>query len=214
MTIEPPGRMDLESAVRDGIRDCIDYLNASSDSFALASLRKWARLLTDGENPKGWPVVFRGGRGLYGTLRTIYEAIAHAGTGGDALRGLYADFLDEAAGVLGRDALKTSARGYRELAGRWRALAEAVLPDEVDAFKKTRALLDEREAILKKKASDGLAAIAPLNDALHKLEHELNDAFPLDETATGHLLAEMQDRVAEIYSLEKSALTVLQEAAF
>ena len=77
-----------------------NILGASSTSFALPAIRKWARLMTDVKNKKGWPTVFSGGRGLYGTLRTVYEGIEHIGTGGGGLRGMYADFLDEAASFL------------------------------------------------------------------------------------------------------------------
>ena len=77
MVVEPKESFDLQDAIRAGLRDCVEYLGSSSTSFALPAIRKWARLMTDNNNSKGWPTVFNNGIGLYGTLRTMYEGIEH-----------------------------------------------------------------------------------------------------------------------------------------
>jgi hypothetical protein len=210
MMVEPPGQVDLETAVAAGIRDCVAYLGGSSTSFALPAVRKWARLMTDEKNVKGWPVIFEGGRGLYGTLRTVYEAIEHLGNGGGALRGLYADFLVEAAAVLGRNELKETAALYRELHDLWRGLAQAVLPERVDVFRETRELLDRREALRRELGGEGLEDIRPLSDALHALKGELNDAFPMNGSETAALFAEIRDHLEAIYNAEMGALSSLR----
>jgi hypothetical protein len=79
-----PHAIALENAIIDGIRDCVNYLGAKSDTFALPAIAKWAKLMTDTKNPKGWPVVFRKRNGLYSTLTSIYEGIAHRGSDGAA----------------------------------------------------------------------------------------------------------------------------------
>ena len=101
----------------------------------------------DTKNSKGWPNVFRNTKGLYGVLRTIYEAIEHLGTGGGGLRGMYAEFLDEAATSLGNDDLKSVASLYRELHQRWNTLAQTVLPEHIDSFKITKEMLNKRAAL-------------------------------------------------------------------
>ncbi len=212
LVVHPTGTFDLEKAIRAGLIDCVEYLGASSTSFALPALRKWGRLMTDPKNAKSWPRVFDGGRGLYGTLRTVYEGIELIGTGGGGMRGLYADFLEEAASVLDKSDLKEPAAHYRALGERWSALAHAALPDHVDAFKTTRELLDRRAAILQEQGSEGLAAIAPLNDTLHELKGRLNPNFPLGESETALLLAEIQSHLENIYHAEKEALAALENA--
>jgi hypothetical protein len=203
--------MNLESAIYEGLQDCVEYLGASSTSFALPALRKWARMMTDTKNKKGWPTVFRDGRGLYGTLRTLYEAIEHIGTGGGGMRGLYADFLNEAALILDNELLSDSAERYRALHEQWQALAQASLPDQLEAFKTTKDMLDRRAAILLEQGSEGLEAIRPLNDALHDLKGELNPKFPLNSSETAALLADIQSHLEGIYSAEKEALATLRE---
>ncbi|HET6444343.1 MAG TPA: DUF4872 domain-containing protein [candidate division Zixibacteria bacterium] len=212
MVVEPTGSFDLEVAIREGLQDCVDYLGSTSTSFALPSIRKWARLMTDIKNQKGWPTVFHDGRGLYGTLRTVYEAIEHIGTGGGGLRGMYADFLDEAAPILDNSDLKSTATKYRALHDQWRVLANAALPDHIDVFKTTKELLDRQAAIILDQGSDGLEEIKPLNNALHELKSELNPSFPLSDSETSVLLADIQSHLHGIYLAEKEALAALQIA--
>jgi hypothetical protein len=210
MTVEPKKDFDLEAAIRDGIQDCVDYLGAKSTSFALPSLRKWARMMTDEKNEKGWPTVHKNGRGLYGTLRTAYEAIEQTGSGGGGLRGVYADFLDEAADVLDNAALEDSAHSYRALQAEWSGLAQAVLPNEVAVFSQTKELLDRKEALILEKGSAAIEEIGPINDELHEIKGELNDDFPLDKAGRKELFQEMQSRLTRILEAEKAALAALE----
>jgi hypothetical protein len=212
MRVHPGGDYDLEQAVRQGLDDCVLYLGAKSDSFALPALRKWARHMTNAKNKKGWPKVHHGGHGLYGSLRTVYEGIMHIGTDGGGLRGLYADFLDEAGDLLGIDDFKTTAEHYRALHTRWHNLAQAALPDQVAAFKTTKELLDQRAEILKTSSSDGLEAITPINDKLYAIKGELNDDFPLNEAETHDLFADIQSHLEGIYQAEMEALGALRES--
>ncbi|HEV3398438.1 MAG TPA: BtrH N-terminal domain-containing protein, partial [Actinomycetes bacterium] len=48
----------LRRAVLDGLAEQVEHLGQRSDSFSLPAFRKWARLLTDPGNAKGWPKVF------------------------------------------------------------------------------------------------------------------------------------------------------------
>lgn len=211
MVVEPSGSCDLEAVVTAGIQDCIDYLGAKSTSFALPTLRKWARLMTDANHKKGWPNVFKDRRGLYATLRSIYEGVRHAGTGGDGLRGLYADFLDEAAPILGNGRMATASAAYRALGIKWMELAEAALPDEVEGFKVTKELLDRRAAINLEHGGESLTEIAPLNETLRDLELELNPAFPLSDSDTTELFDSIRKHLEDLYQAENEALEALKQ---
>ena len=194
------------------LRSHLEYLGGSSTSFALPALRKWARMMTDKKNKKGWSVVFKGGRGLYGTLRMVYESIEHTGTGGGGLRGMYADFLVEAADIMSADSLSPIAQDYRALADKWTGLAQAVIPDKVPEFEKTKALVDQRAQIWLKYASEGLEQLAPVNDELHAMKGALNVDFPLDAEATAALFSEIQERLFDLYESEKTALGKIEAA--
>ena len=99
----------LRSAVEEGLRLQVEHLSASSTSFSLPAWRKWARMTTDTRNAKGWPSVFADGRGIGSAMASIYTNAAD----GAHLRGLYAGFLEEAADLLARPALRDAAAAWR-----------------------------------------------------------------------------------------------------
>lgn len=212
MTVQPKSPIHFEVAISEGLQDHINYLGTSSTSFALPAIKKWGRLMTDTKNSKGWPNVFRNTKGLYGVLRTIYEAIEHLGTGGGGLRGMYADFLDEAATPLGNDDLKPVASLYRELHQRWSTLAQAVLPDHIDSFKITKEMLNRRAALRLEKGGFNSDDIRQLNDDIHYLKAEVDPIFPMSKAATSQLFAEIQSQLAAIFENEKETLAALQRA--
>ncbi|MDA0185245.1 BtrH N-terminal domain-containing protein [Solirubrobacter phytolaccae] len=114
---------DLREAVATGLALQVEHLSAKSDSFSLPAWRKWARMTTDTRNAKGWPTVFADGRGTASARASIYTGAAE----GARLRGLYADFLDEASALLGRD-LSVPAAAWREAAAAWEAIVDVALP--------------------------------------------------------------------------------------
>jgi hypothetical protein len=212
LLLEPrAGAFDLPAAVEAGLRDCVANLSAKSDSFSLPTLRKWSRLMTDTKNAKGWPVVFKTQRGLYTALKSIFEGIELAGNEGGGLRGLYAEFLDEAAGLLQRPALGQVAATYRALAGQWTTLAEAALPDTEPAFKETKRLLRQKQAALMQ-GEAGVAAAEPVTAQLADLGRRTSRDFPLDAPAVSALFNDLGERIAQLYAAENEALAELRAA--
>jgi hypothetical protein len=108
----------LVRAVESGLADQVEHLSSKSDSFSLPAIAKWARMLTDERNPKGWGQVFVDGRGLVEALVTAYEGVNQVGIFGGNLRSLYADFLKEASKITGRP-LGDAERAYRRAARSW-----------------------------------------------------------------------------------------------
>ena len=122
ITIDPERieLVDLRPAVEEGLRLQVEHLGSKSDSFSLPAWRKWARMTTDTRNKKGWPTVFADGHGVGSLRASIYANAAH----GAHLRGLYADFLDEAAELLGRE---LGASAWRAAAETWEAIVDRAL---------------------------------------------------------------------------------------
>jgi len=114
----------LRKAVRDGLAEQVEHLGRRSDSFSLPAFRKWARLLSSTGNAKAWPKVFADRVSLFDACLSVYENLEPtAGSGGGNLRGLYAQFLEEAAGLLAAPPLAEAAGAYREAATRWHQVA-------------------------------------------------------------------------------------------
>jgi hypothetical protein len=212
LLLEPPSHApDLPAAVEAGLRDCVANLSARSDSFSLPALRKWSRLMTDTRNAKGWPVVFKTRRGLYTALKSLFEGIELSGKSGGGLRGVYAEFLDEAAEVLQRPGLREVAGVYRALAEQWSSLAEAALPDKVATFQETKRLLRQKHAALMQ-GQAGVAIAEPLTVHLATLGRQTSQAFPLEAGGATALFADLSERLAALYAAENEALAKLQAA--
>lgn len=210
MTFEAPDAPDLEQAILAGIRDCVGHLSGPSDSFSLPALQKWARLITDGKNAKGWGTVFADRRGLFGALRSLYESVAPIGPDGGSLRALYADFLDEASTVT-RPALRQVAPLYRALARDWIALGDAALPASVGAFQPVRDLLAEKHEILRRCGHDGLPELRRVSSELAVRQAGLNAAIPLSDAEITRLFAELQTRLRQLHADEVAAIAALRE---
>jgi hypothetical protein len=75
-------------------------------------------MATDTRNAKGWPQVFADGRGVASAMASIYTG---AGNGAH-LRGLYASFLEEHAG------LPEAAEAWRRASDAWEAIVDLALP--------------------------------------------------------------------------------------
>jgi hypothetical protein len=200
--------IDLEAAIKEGIAYCVEHLGSGSESFSLPAIRKWARTMTDEKNKKGWPRVFQARRGLYSTLASLFEVIELQGEPG-GLRGLYADFLLEAAAVINKPGLKEPAGHYAALAAQWHALAEEALPDAVPQFRRAKLLLRERNDVLLQ-GGDAWRATQATSEELRALRTEGNLNFPLNDEEVAGLFATLQMRLLAIYKAEVEALEALR----
>jgi hypothetical protein len=210
LLVEHIGACDLRAAVLSGLQACAEHLSSDSDSFSLPTYRKWAKMMTDAKNKKGWPTLFRDRRGLYATLRSAFEGI-ELDVGAGALRGLYAQFLDEAAALLADDRLGVVAGQYRALTQRWHALAEAALPDDVPALAETKALLRQRHAATRL-GGDAWQSSRPITETLRTMSARYNLDFPMQDPAVQTLFAALQEHLYGLYEAEKSAHQALKDA--
>jgi hypothetical protein len=121
----PAGPADLPGAAAAGIADTwAGMLDPPMRNFGVPGLAKWAELLTAPRDPKGWPRLLAAPGRQHQLLTWLYDWVETADTGGGFFRSMYAEFLEEAAGPLGRPGLTTLAGSYRELATAWTVLAE------------------------------------------------------------------------------------------
>ncbi len=208
LQLTPNGNIDLVAAIKAGIADCIDHLSKPSESFSLPVLTKWAKLMTHPKDKKSWLIVFKERKGLYRTLRSVYEGIML--DSGGSLRPVYADFLAQAEPILAQPALKTASSAYHQVAGLWRDLANAALPDDVPAFKETKQLMQERYRLT---AANDMAGLALVMAKLREMEKTYNGAgFPLDDAGTTQLFESLQHGLNTVYDGEVAALATLKAA--
>jgi len=202
----------LRRAVRAGLAEQVEHLGQRSDSFSLPAFRKWARLLTGTGNAKAWPKVFADRVSLFDACLSVYENLEPAaGSGGGNLRGLYAQFLDEAAGLLGQPALGGAAAAYREAAARWHRVAEVALPADREPFAEARRLTDRLQAEVER-GDAGRRQAAETAARLWKLRDRWRPAFPGDDDQVEALLAGLAAAVVAAGDAEDAALQRLAGA--
>lgn len=136
--------------------------------FGVQGMRTFAKLLRDERTKRGWPALFADQHRLTTGLEMLQSLAASPRWGGDGgLRGIYAEFLTEAAQLEGLDALEGCIDGYRELAPRWDAFIDVIDPqtsveDRAQLFRVMAEHLDEladREEQAARKLSDVVAAL-------------------------------------------------------
>ncbi|HET7770045.1 MAG TPA: DUF4872 domain-containing protein [Chloroflexota bacterium] len=172
--IDPPQALDaqrLRLAVREAIAACVRELTGppplpamAAPNSGLAGLEKLARQLSDAKDKRGWPKLFPPGPKLQKGLSGLDRSADGLGTG--ALRGLYADFLEEAAALLDRPALREVAATYRQLAEAWRALARAAAAEAPQDEPASHRLLQELGQRVSAILEQERAAVAALEGAL------------------------------------------------
>jgi hypothetical protein len=219
LKVEAPAKaLDLREGIREGIRACSQQMLHGWDkggykgNFGVQGLRKWANLLTDPKDKKGWPKFFPRGPDLHSALWSLFEQIESRGNGSGAFRPLYAEFLDEAGEVLGIAKLTELADQMRASGRMWSALAAALLPESIEPFSEIRRLGLERQRLFISKGQQGLDEIRSINKRLEGLRTDLEAEFPLDPDSTADLLNDLRVRAQDIAQLEEAAMVDLQAA--
>ncbi|MCM3871655.1 MAG: BtrH N-terminal domain-containing protein, partial [Pyrinomonadaceae bacterium] len=207
-TAKPQLRETLSDRIRGTCSQMLEGLGIAN--FGLTALNKWAHMLTNTKNKKGWPNCFPGGPPLHGAMSTVFEQIELRGYGGSAFRGMYADFLDQAAGVLKKSALKKVAEQFRESEASWRAISDAALPDSIPLLKETREALTRRSVLIRKPRTTAIdKELESLRDRLKQLRERSAKELSLSKADTLDLFGAISERVLETEKIERAAFTEL-----
>jgi len=199
---------ELREAIIEGLRTCAIRLTRPMKTIGISNLETWAEKLTDRHDREGWPQIFRDQEGLFPVLSTVYESIKLNGTGGFALRKLYADFLHEAAGLLSNPALNAVAGQYLQLANHWSSLAENALPSKKPAFDRYKSLLNKK---YKAYRDHDLETYKKTINDLQGLKTKIISDFPMDGYETSQLFNRLSSQVKLIAELEMSAAYRLRD---
>jgi Domain of unknown function (DUF4872)/Butirosin biosynthesis protein H, N-terminal len=220
MTIDAPNPDKLPSAIKAGIQACLDIFTGKPpvggpshvSSFGLEGYKKWAHLLTDTKNKKSWAKEFAPGVKMFNGLTTGYQTLEVYYTGGCGARGVYADFLDEAAVVLDKAALREVATTYRKAAERWGELTAAMLPDHVAPFKQARELMRRNYDLFLAHGTASQGERLAISHELQAVKEQMRTEFPMSEAEAAKLRTELAERVMAIHDVEAAAIAALQAA--
>ncbi|MFN8374439.1 MAG: DUF4872 domain-containing protein [Anaerolineae bacterium] len=218
MTVGAPDFNRLPNAVREGIRACVKIFVdqppvGPKSSFGFDAYKKWADLLTSPKGKQSWSKMFAPGGRMYAGLTSTYRYVELFFTGGRGARGIYADFLDEAALILSKPELKEAAAQFRLCAQEWDALMTAVLPDAVPPFKETRELMRRKYELFLARGGDSLAERQQLDARLDAIRQDMDSHFPLTDAEAAALRATLRDHVMRVHDAEVVAIDMLQSAS-
>ncbi|WP_349930307.1 DUF4872 domain-containing protein [Glutamicibacter mishrai] len=148
-----------------GTRELSGIPDHFAKNFGITGMHTFATRLRDTTTKTGWTRMFAEPARLAGGMNQLSGFLTDTRFGGEgALRGLYADFLDEASGLPGLSALGEHSADYVQLAQLWDDFAELVDPDidvvERSAMFERMAQAMDRIAEAEHKAATALAATA------------------------------------------------------
>ena len=223
VALDPPDMDRLPAAVQKGIWQCISLFTdkppkGKKENFGFAAYSYWADMLTNTRNKQSWTRYFPPGERLYAALAGDivqpggFDWINSWGAGAGMERGLYADFLDEAALLLGKPALAESSALFRNAADAWNTLANVLLPDDVPLLKETRELKQRKQALFLERGDDAFDDIAHINRRLEALRLSAAADFPMTEAEAAAFYAGLAQHVRAIATVERRAVDALQAA--
>lgn len=220
MVLDAPDLSRLPAAVTKGIWQCINLFveappKGKRDNFGLAALQYWAKMLINTRNKNSWTRYFAPGDRMWMALAgNVTQPGAfgwvNQGMGNSAERGMYADFLDEAAIILDEPGLEEAAEQFSQSEQAWAALAMMMLPENVPLFKQARDRLALKHSLFIEQGTEALAEIKAINIQLRTLQAEISEAFPMSDAEAASLRENLASQVLEIYDLERNAIDCLQ----
>jgi len=215
MTLGAPDPDRLPNAVEMGIRACIDIFTGkppvgAASSWGFAAYDKWIDLLTKSKNKQSWGKMFAPGPRMYAGLTSTYKYLEDFYTGGAGARGIYADFLDEAAQILDKPGLRAVAEQFRACAALWTTFARALLPETIAPLKEARDLLDREYRSYLEHGLETFDERVQIRARLDALRKAMDDGFPLDEASAAAMREQMAGHVAGIRDAEGEAFAALK----
>ena len=223
ITLDAPQPAKLVAAVSKGIYQCIQLFTEKPPkgaryNFGFAAYQRLADMLVNTRNKQSWERFFAPGVRMYHALAGsvgqpgAYSWIQTWGSGPGAERGLYADFLDEAALILKKPALKESAERFRESYTLWLEFAEVLLPDDLPLLGESKNLLQHEHDLFVEQGESALGEIKDIHIRLRELLAQAKIDFPLSGSEAMDFRAHLRDMILNISAVEQEAVEVLQRA--
>ena len=213
---KPDGAL-LADAVRQGLEDCVKLMTekppkGSAKNFGLRGLQHWAEMLQ--KTSKGsWSREYPGGRPLISVLISSYTFLGPAfGKTALAERDVYADFLDEAAQVMGLTALNEVASLYRVAGAAWNGLLLSLLPVDVPLLNEVRQAIVTKTELFIKEGAAQLDTIIECNQRLETLKTVAEKDFPMSEVEISDLRDDIRRQVQDVLETETVAVSALKAA--
>jgi hypothetical protein len=223
VTLDAPQPAKLAAAVSKGIYQCLQLFTekpprGATHNFGFAAYQRLADLLVNTRNKQSWERFFAPGVRMYHALAGAvgqpgaYSWVQTWGSAPGAERGLYAEFLDEAADILKKPGLKDSAEIFRESFSLWCEFADALLPDAVPLLGESKLLIQRAHDLFIEQGDAALPEIKKCHLRLTELLKQSEIEFPLSQAEAAIFRAHLSDILLRISAVEHEAVESLQGA--
>jgi hypothetical protein len=223
ITLDAPQSAKLAGAVHKGIWQAISLFTerppkGGRDNFGFAAYEKLAEMLVNTRNKHSWERFFAAGIRMYHALAGspvqpgAYHWVNTWGSADGAERGLYADFLLEAAQILKKPSIEEAAEKFRESCRRWLEFADALLPDDIPLLGESKKLIQRKYDLFIKNGESALQEIKQINSQLTELLLQSEKDFPLSNAEAASLRANLRDILLKISATEREGIDLLQSA--
>ena len=221
ISLDTPNLNHLATAVSKGIWQCINLFTEAPpkgkrDNFGLAALQFWANMLTNTRNKQSWERYFPPGERLWmalvgDTVQPGAFSWINQGVGNSAERGMYADFLNEAALILNKPDLQEAGHQFRQSERAWHELAQMLLPDDNAICKEAKTLLRQKRQLFIDKGSAAFDEIKQINSRLKAIHEQIAIAFPMNEPEVKVFREGLAAQVLKIHDIERDTILYLQK---
>jgi Butirosin biosynthesis protein H, N-terminal/Domain of unknown function (DUF4872) len=180
-------------------------------NFGLQGLEKWAALLINPKDKRGWPKFFSPGKRLFEALLSAYHQIEQRGSPA-ALRPLYAHFLEEAGELTENPKLVEAAGLARASAETWSQLSAALLPESIPLLAEARRLVERRLDQFYEQGRSAGDEMAQSLVNLEALRTAASSNFPLSLEETGEFLDALRQRVLAVLQAEQDLVLAVERS--
>lgn len=206
--LEPArARVDLDAGCRAALAE--SAREALGTDGWLTSFEALARSFSEPTGDAGWLTLFPRPAQLFPAFTSVYRALEMDGTRGGFFRGMYADFLLEAAAITGIQELNGPAATIRECADDWSAVANAALPGTEGPFEQARSNLQRIGSHRRHGHLGAIEGIGEEERELAQLAAWFETRFPLSDAETRAMLSDLGARVRELAAKERRAFEEL-----
>jgi hypothetical protein len=205
-----PAPVDLPAAIRSAVATTVAHLTGpvlghSFDSnFGFSGMAKLAAQLRDTRTKNGWAKRFGTPVAFFHGVRRLYECLELQFTAPGATRPSYADFLDEAAPVVGSAALSEAATLFRRSGAVWSQVADRAAGATTGLGAYTD-LCEQRLLLLLTRGREATDEVAALSAKIN----ELTEGAAPDDAGRAALFDELADLVDAAREQEQRAVALL-----
>ncbi|GIH03713.1 hypothetical protein Rhe02_17800 [Rhizocola hellebori] len=172
VTVDRPAKpVDLPAAIATALAVTVAHLtgpvlgNSFDVNFGFSGMTRLAAQLRDERTKSGWVRRFADPGAYAWALLRLYECVELEYTAAGATRPLYADFLDEAAVVLGKKELARAAELFRQSGQSWSKLAD-LAAETADDLPEVTELARRRMTVVMTMGRAGAEEIKALSAAI------------------------------------------------